>query len=165
MARRNKPSRRVHVYTYSVMDELLASPTDPMPTAKRTHQLTRMWQGLASIESNAEPSTEDWRVCSDAVNLLETMVLEMHVAEDTSGLLPDAIAALAYAGRRHFTHGAIRLDGPGIHAVRSVLEAYAELLELLPARIIIRAHRLTERRIHAIYSGQRRPHDVEVMAL
>lgn len=163
--RRKKPPRQVHIYTYSHLDELMASPTEPLPQEKRTHQLTRMWQGLAAIEGDALPSPEDWRLCSDAVNLIETMVKDMRVAEDTSGLLPDAIAALAYAGRRYFTHGAIRLDGPGIHAVRSVLENYAELLDQLPARTIIRAHRLTERRIHAIHTGQRRPHDVEVMAL
>lgn len=162
---RRKTRRTVHIYTYSVLDELMASTTEPMPAEKRTHQLSRMWQGLAAIEHAPKPTAEDWRVCSDAVNLLETLVRDMRVAEDSQGLLMDAITALATAGRRHFANGAIRMDGPGIHAVRAVLEDYAALLDLLPARTVVRAHRLTERRIHQIHTGKLKPHDVEVMDL
>ena len=162
---RRKPRRTVHVYTYGMLDELMASATEPMPLDKRTHQLSRMWQGLAAIEHAPKPTAEDWRVCSDAVNLLETLVRDMRVAEDSQGLLMDAITALDMAGRRHFANGTIRLDGPGIHAVRSVLEDYAALLEALPARTVVRAHRLTERRIHQIHTGKSKPHDVEVMDL
>ena len=32
--------------TYTVLDELMASPTKPMPLEFRTHQLTRMYEGL-----------------------------------------------------------------------------------------------------------------------
>ena len=152
-------------YTYTLWHELLASATEPLPLAKRTHQVTRMLQGLAAIELAEEPARDDWRVCSDAVNLMETLVVEQKVAEDTQGLLTDAIAALAAAGRRHQGGMPIRLDGPGIQAVRAVLEDYAALLDVLPARTVIRAHRLTERRIAAILDGRRRPHDVEVLEL
>lgn len=152
-------------YTYTLLDELLASATEPLQLAKRTHQVTRMLQGLASIERAQEPTTDDWRVCSDAVNLMETLVLEMTVAQDSQGLLQDAVAALAAAGRRHQGGMPIRLDAPGIHAVRAVLEDYAAILDAVPARVMIRAHRLTERRISAILTGKRRPHDVEVMDL
>jgi hypothetical protein len=162
-------SKRKHspgsAFTYTLWHELMASTIEPMPLAKRTHQITRMLQGLASIEQCAAPTTEDWRLCSDAVNLMETLVLQLRVAEDRQGLLNDAIAALAAAGRRHKGGMPIRLDGPGIQAVRAVLEDYAELLAILPARTVIRAHRLTERRIAAILAGKRRPHDVEVMDL
>lgn len=157
--------RHATAFTYTLWHEITASATEPLPLAKRTHQVTRMLQGLASIEQAAVPTTEDWRLCSDAVNLVETLVVELQVAEDTQGLLDDAIAALAAAGRRHQGGMPIRLDGPGIRAVRGVLADYADLLGVLPARIVIRAHRLTERRIAAILAGKRRPHDVEVMDL
>lgn len=160
-----KRRRHTPAYTYTLVHELLASDTQPMALARRTHQLTRMWQGLAAIEGAQQPTTEDWRLCSDAVNLVETMVVEMQVATDASGLLQDAITALAAAGRRHRGGMSIRLDGPGITAVRGVLEDYAALIEQLPERTVIRAHRLTERRIHQILAGKRRPHDVEVMDL
>lgn len=162
-------SRRTHkaapAFTYTLMHEVMASPTEPMSLAKRTHQVTRMLQGLAAIEQAQVPTTDDWRVCSDAVNLMETLVVEMQVADDGQGLLLDAITALAAAGRRHRGGMAIRLDAPGIRAVRAVLEDYAAILDVLPARTMVRAHRLTERRINAILTGKRRPHDVEVMEL
>ena len=77
--------------TYTHWDELMASKVDPTPEDKRRHQLTRMWQGLRALEQDAAPTPDDWRVVSDAVNLLETMVVDMRVAEDASGLLPDAV--------------------------------------------------------------------------
>jgi len=155
----------VVIYTYTALDILLASPNEPTPIDKRTHQLSRMWQGLAALETAPEPSTDDWRVCSDAVNLLETLV-DMRVCEDSSGLLHDAVAAMAVAGARHLQDGKpIRLTGQGIQAVRSVLEDYAEVLEQIPHRTALQAHRQTERRIHEISSGRRKPHDVEVMKL
>lgn len=161
---RRKRQRRTPVLTYTHWHELMASPTEPTPLASRTNQLTRMWSGLASIEQAAKPSTEDWRVCSDAVNLLETLI-EMGVCQDENGLLHDAIAALAEAGRRHREGGSIRLDGAGIQTVRAVLEDYAAVLEQIPHRTAVTAHRRTERRVQDILAGKRRSTDVEVMDL
>lgn len=161
-----KKKRHPHlVKQYTMLDEMMASPMEPLATEKRQHQLLRMYQGLASLETSPEPSTEDWRLCSDAVNLMETLVLEMKVCEDTTGLLMDAITALAKAGQRHMAGGPIRLDGAGIQAVRAVLSDYADVLEVLPARTMVRCHRLTEKRIHDILQGRLRPHDVEITRL
>lgn len=160
--RRRRP---VVLPTYNLLRVIMASDTQPMPLDKRTHQLTRMWEGLAAIERAPEPTLEDWRLCSDAVNLMETLVVTMKVAEDGSGLLEDAVAALAGAGRRHRAGLALRLDAPGMQAVRAVLEDYAELLEQLPERTMLLAHHLTERRIREILAGKRAPHDVEVVDL
>jgi hypothetical protein len=96
---------------------------------------------------------------------METLTVEMQVCEDTSGLLMDAITALAMAGRRNLAGGAIRLDGAGIQAVRAILEDYAALLDVLPARTMIRCHRLTEQRLHEIFDGKRKPHDVLVTSM
>lgn len=117
------------------------------------------------MEKAASPTTDDWRVVSDAVNLMETLVLEMKVCEDARGLLMDAVTALATAGKRNLAGGAIRLDGAGIQAVRAILEDYAALLNVLPARTMIRCHRLTERRIHELMDGKKKPHDVEIVAV
>lgn len=150
---------------YSMLDEMMASPTEPLTQEKRQYQLLRMYEGLRALEIAPEPSTEDWRVVSDAVNLMETLILEMKICEDTSGLLMDAITAMAKAGQRNLAGGAIRLDGPGIQAVRAVLRDYAELIEVLPARTMVRCHRLTEKRILDILHGKLRPHDVEITRL
>lgn len=150
--------------TYTLMDELMASPAEPMPADHRTHQLTRMWQGLRGLEQAPQPTVDDWRVCSDAVNLMETLI-SMGELQDERGLVDDAVSALALAGRRHRLGQPIRLDGAGIVAVRGVLEDYAAALDALPARTMVRAHRRTELRIRDILAGRRRPHDVEVMDL
>jgi hypothetical protein len=150
---------------YSMLDEMMASPTEPLTQEKRQYQLLRMYEGLRALEIAPEPSTEDWRVVSDAVNLMETLILEMKICEDASGLLMDAITAMAKAGQRNLAGGAIRLDGPGIQAVRAVLRDYAELIEVLPARTMVRCHRLTEKRILNILQGKLRPHDVEITRL
>lgn len=156
--------RHPHRQTYTLWHELLASPTEPMPEAKRTRHLTRIYSGLAAIETATAPSTDDWRVCSDAVNIMESLV-EMDACQDVTGLLDDAIAGLAGAGRRHRAGLPIRLDGPGIQAVRAVVEDYAAALEALPERTVIAAHRRTERRLQDILAGRRRSTDVEVMDL
>lgn len=160
MTRRTQLARQ-----YSLIDELMASSTQPLPESWRLHRLTRMWQGLAALETAQEPTTEDWRVCSDAVNLMETLVLEMKAASDQDGLLMDAVTALAKAGTRHKAGGHIRMDAQGIQAIRAVLEDYAAVLSVLPARTMIRCHRLTEKRISDILAGKRRPHDIEVINL
>lgn len=159
---KKRPTVRRH---YTLLHELLASPTEPLSAAHQMHQLTRMWLGLAALETAAAPSTDDWRVCSDAINLMETLVLEMRAADDRHGLLADAVAALAKAGKRHRAGGHIRLDAQGILAVRAVLEDYAAAIAQMPARTMIRCHRLTEARIASILAGKRLPHDVEVMDL
>jgi uncharacterized protein YyaL (SSP411 family) len=147
------------------MDEMMASPTEPLPVEYRRHQLTRMYEGLASMEKCANPTTDDWRVVSDSINLMETLIETMQVCEDNSELLMDAITAMAMAGRRNLAGNAIRLDGAGIQAVRAILEDYAALLDVLPARTMIRCHRLTEKRLHDLMDGKRKPHDVEVTLL
>jgi hypothetical protein len=193
--KKRKPQKTVYVYRYTLFDVMLASPSEPLAEYLRRHQLTRMHQGLEAMEKAPAPTTEDWRVVSDAVNLMETLVnsgsfFEIKVDPETgearqvpipghwhdcdggpveitdaSGLLPDAVTAMAMAGKRHKAGGNIRLDGAGIQAVRGVLADYGDLLEVLPARTMIKAHRETERRIHEILAGKKKPHDVEVMEL
>lgn len=171
-----KRSQQAQACTYSILTELSASPTEPMPLQRRSYQLTRMWQGLTAIERAPEPTKDDWRVCSDAVNLMETLITANHGywldcdgevvrVEDTQGLLQDAITALAMAGKRNLKGGNIRLDGQGLVAVRGILEDYATILETLPERTLIKAHRLTEKRILDILRGKTQPHDIEIIDL
>jgi DNA-binding transcriptional regulator PaaX len=165
MKKQSKRRVQARIKRYTLFDEMAASPTELLPQDWRTYQLTRMYEGLAAMEKAPTPTTDDWRVVSDAVNLMETLIVDMKVCEDTSGLLMDAITAMAMAGKRNMAGGAIRLDGAGIQAVRGVLEDYAALLDMLPARTMIRCHRLTEKRLHELLDGKRKPHDVEITAV
>lgn len=156
--------RRQQLPTYTLLDEMTASPTQPMTRDRQAHMLTVMWQGLNAIETAAQPEPDHWRVCSDAVNMMETLV-EMGVIEDTSGLLLDAVTGLAQAGQRAQRGEGIRLDGEGIRAVRAVLEDYATVIAQIPARTMVRCHRRTERRIREIFAGRKQQHDIEVVNL
>lgn len=165
-------SPRTH---YTHWDELLASPSAPMPAARQRHQLTRMTAGLDEIARSDRPGTDAWRVLSDAINLVETLVLhgpwpdcagDLADVHDTTGLLPQAIDAMGKAGERWLHGQPMRLDGPGLVAVREVLAAYTDLLGTLPERTIIKCHRATERRLIAIMNRiERMPDGVHVVAV
>jgi hypothetical protein len=158
--------KKKRVKTYTLIDELQASPVEPMPAATQVRYMSRIYQGLRSIERDAEPSKEDWRVVSDAVNMLETLIDKMKVCEDASGLMPDAVRAMAEAGIRHRDTGVpIRFDAKGLQAVRAAIEDFGDLVTMLPHRTMVRCHRLTEQRIHEILDGKRAPHDVEIAGL
>ena len=149
-------------YTYSYMDVLLASPIDPMPEKHRRHQLTRMWNGLRSMELDENPSYDDWEVVSNALNMMETLV-EMGWAKDEDNLIEDAVYELAVSGQRHVDTGApIRLSGKGIQTIRALLEDYASALEELPHRTMMSCHRLTEKRVQDILAKRVQTHDVVI---
>ena len=148
-------------FNFTVIDELMASPTETLPESWRRSQLLAMYEGLSQLETGETPGANDRRAVSDALNLFETLV-NMGEVQDSQGLLKDA---LAIAGARHMDGKSLRLSGPGIQAVRALLEDYAEVIGVLSARIMVRAHRLTERRMTEILQGKRQAHDVTVMAL
>lgn len=123
--KKRKPGRKVYVYRYTLFDVMLASPTELLPLHLRQHQLTRMYQGLEALEKAPKPTTEDWRLVSDAVNLMETLITkgpwpdcrgDLVEVNDSEGLLQDAVTALALAGKRHKAGASLRLDGAGIQA-------------------------------------------------
>lgn len=185
--RRKGQQRRAPAYshTYTIMDELMASTTQPMPLAKQVYQIGRMNEALQRIQTAPAPTADDWRICSDAVNLMETFITQGDVlqngkaltgwwydcerdpvqVQDPGRLLQDAIEAMALAGRRKFSHGTIRLDGKGLQAVRALIDDYANVISALPERTTIHVHRLTERRIRDILRGKSQPHDIEIINL
>lgn len=148
------------VYTRAHQER--ASPKRPMPAALQAHQLRIFRAGLEALERGAAPTVDDWRVCSDVVNLLEALKAMGEIADD-DGLLPDAIEALATAGTRHLEGKPIRLTATGILAMRSALEGYAYALEHLAHRTIIKAHRQTEERIRRLLKTA--PEGVSVLSL
>lgn len=172
--RKQTKAQTVYVVHYTMLDELLASPTEPILPELRIRQLLAIRTAFDNLLHHPEPTQNDWRLCSDAVNMVETFIKrktwrdcegDRVDIEDNNGLLQDAITALALAGQRHRKGGHIRLDAAGINAVRSIIDDYETLACTLPARALIACHRATEKRIHAILRGKKQPHDVEVMAM
>lgn len=168
--------KRQQPHTYTLMGELMASPNKPLDPYFRTEQLRRMRAGFDAMASGADPRPNDWRLVSDAVNLMETLVTTNNGwwpdcdgkpirVVDGTGLLADAVEALGEAGQRHMEGKALRLSGPGLQAVRYVLDDYEEVLSALPARTMFRVHRMTEKRVRDLLAGRKQAHDVVVVTL
>ena len=147
--------------TYTHWDVLMASPTNPLPLEKRMFQLTRMFEGLSALERDPDPTYDDWKVVSDALNMMETLLV-MGQVEDPDNLIGDAASALAKAGNRSLKGHPIRLDGSAIQIIRAILQDYCTVLDNLPARTMIQAHRQTESRVTKIIQGKSKPHDLRV---
>jgi hypothetical protein len=157
---RTKTRSNGFVTHYSAIHIMMASPTEPTPENLRRQQLTLMHQGMAAIEAG-KPTSADWRNVVDSVNIMETLVL-MRWMDDSSGLLQDATAAIAKTYIEGGSHP--QLSPTDTQAVRAVLEDYAAALEALSYRVMVMAHRATEKRLHAVLSG-RRAHGAKVLVL
>lgn len=150
--------------TYTIVHALMASKTEPMPERLRAHNLGVMWKALDGLRATNPNNVSNWRICSDAVNMMETLI-EGGLCEDPGNLVIDAITSLAMSGKRHIQANEIYLDNAGMGHMRLIIESYAAMLCALPHRTMIYCHINTEKRMQDIYQGRRRAHDVEMVAI
>ena len=150
--------------TYSQFDVLMASPTEPLPQAKRDHQITKIRLCMASIETMPKPTLHHWEVISDVVNMMQTL-LEEGLIQDPEDAIGDATNALAKAGVRHLNKNVpIRFDGPDIKTLRGVIEDYEMVMDHLSARTMLGIHRKTEKRVQDILAKRYTLEDVKEFA-
>jgi len=149
--------------TYSMLDVMMSSPERPMKDSARTHQLTRMWGGLAAMETAENPTQADWIAVTDAVNMMETLV-EMGFAKDEDNLIEEAVLILKATAERYKGTNQLRLTGAGIQLLRGILEDYAALIEQIDERTMVHCHRKTEMRIQDILMGRGKEKDVRLTA-
>lgn len=162
MATRRKPTRaRKWRPFYSHVDVLMASATQPMPEALRRHWLTRVHLALEALARGKRPDADDWRMLSDAVNLMETMVRHGLVS-DPDGVKERAKAALALSGQSLMEGRVMRVDGVGLMALRDLLADMSELMATMAHRDFVKVHVATERYVREVLLGQGRPGDVVV---
>jgi hypothetical protein len=144
---------------FTLMDEMLASPTEPMPADDAASRVAAALHHLERLATEPAPNVMEWRVCAMVGNFMEVL-LELGIAQDPDGLLVDAFAALRAAAERNLRAGkTIRLTGPGLVAIRGLIRDFAEILEQAPHRTIIRAFRETDKRVRSLDRGGRRPSD------
>ena len=149
--------------TYSVMDAMMASPDRPMKEERRQYQLMNINTALYSIERAENPTTEDWKIISQAINMME-MLVEMGFAKDEDGLIQDAINSMATMAQRYKDKNAMRFSGNEMKAIRGIVEDYQTMIENLDERTMIYCHRKTEMRLQDILNGKKRPTDVRITA-
>jgi kynureninase len=120
--------------TYSHWDVLLASPTEPLPLKKRQYQMGLMLKALENCKTN--PSVQDIAALSTAVDLMNTLC-DMGHLEDKEKALEDAMIALMHEN----------LNDIEVRMFEGILEDYQMVMDNLPARTMIAAHRETEKRL------------------
>ena len=124
---KNKP-------TYTHIDVLMASPTEPLPIKKRQYQMGLMLKALENCKTN--PSVQDIAALSTAVDLMNTLC-DMGHLEDKDNALEDAVIALMHDN----------LNDIEVRMFEGILEDYQMVMDNLPARTMIAAHRETEKRL------------------
>jgi hypothetical protein len=122
-------------YTYSHIDLLMASPTEPLPLKKRKYQMDLMRTSLEHCKT--ESRLQDIAALATAVDLMVTLC-DMGYLEDADKALEDAMVALM---QDNFNDIEIKL-------FEGILEDYEMVMDNIPARTMIMAHRATENRIH-----------------
>ena len=143
---------------YSAMDELLASPTEPMPVATQNHYFELILSALEGLSS--ELTSRQWNALSEMVNIMQTMCMR-GLCEDANGLVEDAVEALANAGRCHLAGDAIQLSATEQSSVRAIAADFIEVTQVIPHREMVRCHRATQIRIDTFRNNR----DVEVIDL
>lgn len=120
--------------TYTHWDFLLASPTEPLAPQKRQYQMDLMRKSLENCKT--ESSLRDIAVLATAVDLMTTLC-DMGYLQDAEKALEDAMTALMHDS---FNDIEIRM-------FEGILEDYQMVMDSLPARTMIAAHRATEKRL------------------
>ena len=158
--KKRSPTNSVRTF-YTYLDALFASPVAPMPETTRQSWLTRVYLALEAIERAPSPTKADWRILSDVVNLMETMLVHGIVA-DEDGIKERGKAAMAIAGARYLEGKRMGFDGAGIQAMRALIADMGEIMAQLPHREIVKVHVATEKRIAEIVRGKVKAGDVVV---
>lgn len=137
----------------------LLRPADPQ---RRNAVLLRFLSSLDSMARGSHPGEAEWRDLSDAINTVETLALSLRKLE-ASEVMPvvnAAIAAMVGAANRFKAGQGMRLDAPGLQALRDVVDVYRQCLEGLTEREMALAQAETQRRVNALLHAKNPNHEV-----
>jgi hypothetical protein len=94
---------------------------------------------------------EAWRDLADVVNITETMARKCGLlSADALAYTAAANVAMKAAQERYKAGKSLRLDGPGIEAVRAVISIYDAALKLLTERQVEDAFVTTQREVQRL---------------
>ena len=122
----------------------LLRPADPQRAGQ---VLLRFLTALDAIAAGQHPGEAEWRDLSDAVNTVETLAIHQRKldAVEVMPLVRDASSAMVAASERFREGLGMRLDGPGLQAMRAVVDVYRQCLEGLTEREMAQAQAETQR--------------------
>ncbi len=137
----------------------LMRPADPQ---RRAGVMLRFLTALDAMARSEHPGEEEWRDLSDAINTIETLALTLHKLDpaEVMPLVNAAIAAMVGAAKRFREGKGMRLDAPGLQALRSVIDVYRQCLEGLTEREMAMAQAETQRRMNQLLHARQPTHEV-----
>jgi hypothetical protein len=137
-------------YAYSLAQELSASERQPLHQRKREPLAAAVLAAVHAV-GYAVPTVQHWRDLADAANLSETLLgMGVFTEPEAESLFADAVVAVVDLGRKHGHGQEMRLNAVQLGHLVEFGEAYGQVLEVIPARTFIRAHRATERRLREL---------------
>lgn len=145
---RKKGARRAQ----QVLSDPLAA-FRPVDKERRDMAVARFRSALDAVMRGASPDEHDWRMLADVVNQVETLADDMNKmpVEEARPHLDAATEAMVAAARRWHAGQGMRLDAPGVQALRRVIDIYEQCLELLTERVMDQARARTQARLERIW--------------
>lgn len=124
----------------------------PATAQDKARVMLTFLSALDAMANGDHPGADEWGSLSDAINTVETLALGMGKLVP-SEVLPDitaAIEGMVHASRRFKAGQGARLDGPGLQALRRVIDIYGQCLDGLTSREMAMAQAETQRRVNAL---------------
>jgi len=162
MAKKPRKKSSIFNYTYGPFAELMADPVNPLPQDKITYHMTKIYEGLEALDQMLHPEVYHWQVVADAANMLDTLSREMNILDDSNGVVRESMEIMARAWADQEQGLPNTLDHDDLAKLRLIVNSYMEAIETLPERIMVRAHRMTEKRMYAALNGNRRREDIVI---
>jgi hypothetical protein len=156
---------------YSIVDELMASPANPLHKVHQDHHLGIITRAFESLEKGECPTLQDAGYIADAVNMLDTITnmrfnqtaKDFDTIDFPEETRRDATNAVARCVTRGRATGAFRFDAPGLVVIREVIEFYSDLVEVIPARVFIKAHRMNVKAVEDALAGKLKSKNANVV--
>lgn len=158
---------------YSIVDEMMASPVQPLLKIHQDHHMGIINRAFESLEKGACPTLSDAAYIGDVVNMLDTIVNMRfnETAKDFDAIeFPEekrraAVFAVTCCVTRGRERGVYRFDAAGLTAIREVIEFYSALIEVIPARVFIKAHRQTVKAVEEAKAGRLKSEDIQLVEI
>jgi hypothetical protein len=138
--------------TYSLLDEMMASATEPLPAAQREERIKDARFHLEELATGTAPTRLNWKTIAMIGNIFNVMT-ELKMVDDPDNLTTQVQHTLKAVAERAVAGQALRLGRDEMPVVASLINAYEEVLEVLPHRDLIRALRETEKRVRVWRPG------------
>lgn len=156
---------------YTMLDEMLASATQPMPQKLQDQHIGSILTSFAAIREGEKPSPRDLTAMGECVNLLGTLSrMEFRDADGDLGtlaipadLLPRAVQAVVALAMRVKAGKAVRFTGEEQGIMLEVIDTYREVVATVPHRAMVRAWRQTMKADADARSGKLRGKNVTVV--